>query len=137
MESLGRVWLYTIAGPAWRPRGGKRIARIGPLPLVEAPSYAAVYMEGVFEPGMQSVVHRHPGVEAWYTLEGAQCLETPEGKLLQRAGGPGVMARGGLPMRLTGVGTGVRRSVVLILQDASKPRSTPAPDWTPKGLCRQ
>ena len=47
------------------------------------------------------------------------------------------MVRGGLPMRLTGVGTGIRRSVVLILQDASKPRSTPAPDWTPKGLCAQ
>ena len=94
-------------------------------------------MEGVFEPGMQSRVHRHPGVEAWYTLEGAQCLETPEGKLVQRAGGPGVMVRGGLPMRLTGIGTGIRRSVVLILQDASKPRSTPAADWTPKGLCAQ
>jgi len=41
----------------------------------------------------------------------------------------------GLPMRLTGTGTVVRRSLVLILQDATKPRSTPAKDWTPKGLC--
>jgi hypothetical protein len=38
-------------------------------------------------------------------------------------------------MRLTGTGHGVRRSLVLILQDASKPRSAPADDWTPKGLC--
>jgi hypothetical protein len=93
-------------------------------------------MEGIFEPGMHSMVHRHPGVEAWYTLEGAMCLETPEGKLEQRAGGPGVLMRGDVPMMLTGTGTGVRRSVVLILQDATKPRSTPVSDWTPRHLCR-
>ena len=136
VESLGRIWLYTIAPADWRPRGGNRVALIGPLPPVEADSLAAVYMEGVFEPGMSSVVHRHPGVEAWFTLDGAMCVETPEGKLEQRAGDQGVMVRGGLPMELTGIGTGPRRSVVLILQDATKPRSTPAHDWTPRHLCR-
>jgi hypothetical protein len=40
-------------------------------------------------------------------------------------------------MMLTGTGTSVRRSLVLILQDASKPRSTLATDWTPTGLCDQ
>ena len=108
---------------------------MGPLPLVDADAYAAVYMEGVFKPGMHSVVHRHPGVEAWYTVEGEQCLETPEGKLEQRAGAAGCDGRGGLPMMLTGTGTSVRRSLVLILQDAAKPRSVPATDWTPAGLC--
>jgi hypothetical protein len=134
-ESLGRTWLFTIAPATWRPRGGHRVSRIGPLPLVAADSFAAVYMEGVFAPGMQSVVHRHPGVEAWYTLEGSMCLETPQGKLEQHAGGPGVLMRGGEPMMLTGTGQRVRRSVVLILQDATKPRSTPAHDWMPKQLC--
>jgi hypothetical protein len=136
VASLGLNWLFTIANARWRSPDGRRVARIGPLPLVEAQSFAAVYMEGVFQPGMHSPVHRHPGVEAWYTLEGAQCLETPEGRLVQRAGEPGVMVRGGLPMRLTGIGTGVRRSLVLILQDAGQPRSTHALDWTPKGLCQ-
>jgi hypothetical protein len=135
VESLGRIWLYTIARSDWRPRSGKRIARIGPLPLVAADSLAAVYMEGIFQPGMNSVVHRHPGAEAWYTLEGSMCVETPNGALKQGAGDPGIVVRDGLPMRLTGTGTGPRRSLVLILQDATKPRSTPAHDWTPKGLC--
>jgi quercetin dioxygenase-like cupin family protein len=90
----------------------------------------------VFQPGMQSMVHRHPGVEAWFTLEGAMCLETPEGKLEQHAGDPGVMVRAGLPMVLTGTGSGPRRSVVLILQDATKPRSVMASDWKPIQLCR-
>ncbi len=135
VESLGRVWLFTIAPATWRPRGGTRVARIGPLPLVPADSIAAVYMEGVFKPGMSTVVHRHDGVEAWFTLEGSMCLETPEGVLTQAAGDSGVLVRAGVPMMLTGTGTTPRRSVVLILQDASKPRSTPAPDWTPHGLC--
>jgi quercetin dioxygenase-like cupin family protein len=92
-------------------------------------------MEGVFEPGMQTRAHRHPGVEAWYTVDGEQCLETPKGKLVQRAGDGGVMVPGGDPMQLTGIGTTTRRSLVLILQDASKPRMMLASDWTPKGLC--
>jgi hypothetical protein len=74
-------------------------------------------------------------MEAWYTLEGAQCLETPEGKQVQRAGDPGLLVRAGLPMQLTAVGSDVRRSLVLILQDAAQPRSTIATDWIPKGLC--
>jgi quercetin dioxygenase-like cupin family protein len=92
-------------------------------------------MEGVFQPGMQTVVHRHAGAEAWYTLEGAMCVETPAGKLEQRAGEPGLVIAGGIPMMLSGSGSGPRRSLVLILQDATQPRSTPAMDWTPRGLC--
>jgi quercetin dioxygenase-like cupin family protein len=111
------------------------VATIVREPLVAADSFAAVYMEGVFAPGMHAMVHRHPGLEAWYTLEGSMCLETPAGRLDQRAGGEPVMVAGGEPMRLTGTGTGTRRSVVLILQDATRPRSVPAPDWTPRDLC--
>ena len=136
VTSLGRVWLFTIADSGWRPSRGKRIAIAGPLPLIEADSFAAVYMEGVFQPGMRSPVHRHPGVEVWHTLQGEQCLETPDGKLVQGAGDPPVMVRGGVPMILTGTGQGVRRSLVLILQDATKPRSMLATDWSPVGLCR-
>jgi quercetin dioxygenase-like cupin family protein len=136
VESLGSLWLFAIAEAAWRPATGERIASVGPLPLVKADAYAAVYMEGVFRPGMRSPIHRHPGVEAWYTLEGEQCLETPRGKLVQRAGGAGVTVPAGLPMMLTGTGSGPRRSLVLILQDAAQPRSTLATDWATAGLCR-
>ncbi len=135
VASLGRVWLFTIARKDWRPAGGHRVATIGPLPLIAATRYTAVYMEGDFRPGMRSVVHRHPGAEAWYTLQGSMCLETPEGTLRQGAGDAGVMMRGGIPMMLTGTGTRARRSLVLLLLDASKPWLVPATDWKPKGLC--
>jgi quercetin dioxygenase-like cupin family protein len=136
VESLGRAWLFTLADSGWRGTAGKPVAVIGPLPLVNAREFTAVYMEGVFRPGMRSRVHRHPGVEAWYTLEGEMCLETPGGAQVQRAGEGGVMVPGGQPMLLTGTGRRIRRSLVLILQDASQPRSTPATDWTPRSLCR-
>ena len=136
VTSLGATWLFSIEPRAWRPRFGARVRTIGPLPLVGATSYAATYMEGVFAPGMVTVVHRHPGAEAWVTLEGAMCVETPAGRQEQGVDGPDLVVPGGTPMRLSGIGTATRRSLVLILQDSAQPRSTPAHDWVPAGLCR-
>lgn len=34
VESLGKVWLLTVERAGWRPSKGKRIAEIGPLPIV-------------------------------------------------------------------------------------------------------
>jgi quercetin dioxygenase-like cupin family protein len=137
VESLGKVWLFTIAEAGWRPSGGERIAEIGPLPINADASYTADYMEAVFAPGMKSTVHRHSGPEAWYTLTGETCLETPDGTMVGRAGGQYVVVPGGPPMELTATGTEVRRAEVLILHDSSKPASSLAPDWKPKGLCQK
>jgi quercetin dioxygenase-like cupin family protein len=134
VESYGRVWLFNVSAAEWNPAGGRRIARIGPLPVSNAASYSAAYMEATFTPGMQSAVHRHPGPEAWYVLAGEQCLETPGHKRVIHAGESGIVEEGP-PMRLTGTGTGERRALVLILHDSSKPMTVPASDWTPAGLC--
>ena len=136
VESLGKVWLLTIEGAGWRPSGGDRIAEIGPLPVTAATNYSAQYMEVIFTPGMTAPAHRHSGPEAWYTVAGETCLETPAGKMVGRAGGSQVIVPGGPPMHLTATGTEIRRALVLILHDAAQPPTTPAPDWTPKGLCR-
>ena len=136
VESLGKVWLLTIEIAGWRPAGGDRVAEIGPLPVTPGLSYAAQYMEAIFTPGMTAPAHRHSGSEAWYTLTGETCLETPDGKMVGRAGGAHVIVPGGPPMHLTATGTEIRRALVLILHDSTKPATTAAPDWTPKGLCR-
>jgi quercetin dioxygenase-like cupin family protein len=137
VESLGKVWLFTIAQAGWRPSGGERVAEIGPLPINPDAAYTAEYMEAVFEPGMKSTVHRHSGPEAWYTLTGETCLETPDGTMVGRAGGQHVIVPGGPPMELTATGTERRRAEVLILHDSSQPSSSLAPDWKPKGLCQK
>jgi hypothetical protein len=48
-----------------------------------------------------------------------------------------VIVPGGPPMHLTATGTETRRALVLIVHDASEAPTTPAPDWQPKGLCKE
>ena len=133
-ESLGKVWLYVIAAKEWQPASGKRVAVIGPLRVKPAAQYTARYMEAVFPPGMQTAAHTHSGPEAWYVLSGAQCLQTPDGETIARAG-EGAVVPMGPPMVLTGLGTELRRSVVLVLHDTSEPWMTITTDWKPAKPC--
>ncbi len=57
VESLGKIWLLTIANAGWRPSGGERIAEIGPLPVIAGEKYSAQYMEAIFDPGMTAPAH--------------------------------------------------------------------------------
>jgi quercetin dioxygenase-like cupin family protein len=96
VESLGKVWLLTVETQGWRPAKGERLAAIGPLPVTAGEHYSAQYMEAILNPGMTSAIHTHPGPEARYTLAGETCLETPDGKLMGRAGEP-LFVPGGPP----------------------------------------
>jgi quercetin dioxygenase-like cupin family protein len=135
VESFKKIWLYTIADSDWRPVAGERIAVIGPLGIEAGKRYTARYMEAVFTPGMHSVIHTHSGPEAWYVLEGAQCLETPQGIIVARAGESALVPQGP-SMRLSSIGSETRRSVLLVLHDESQSWMTRVSDWTPKGLCK-
>lgn len=134
VESLGKVWLFTMAEGDWRPATGDFVARVGPIPMTPGKSYTVRYMEATFTPGMRTNAHRHSGAEAWFVLTGAQCLETPDGITVVHAG-ESALVREGPPMLLSGVGTDVRRALVLVVHDSSQPWITPAHDWTAKGLC--
>jgi quercetin dioxygenase-like cupin family protein len=136
VESLGKIWLLTVDDEAWHPATGQRIAKIGPLPIAPGEKYSATYMEAIFTPGMTSPIHNHSGPEAFYTLTGETCLETPEGAQTGRAGGPPVIVAGGVPMHLTATGSEKRSSLVLILHLSSTPSSNMVHDWAPKGLCK-
>ena len=136
LEVFGKVWLLTIADAGWRSAGGTHVAEIGPLTVVPGRPYTAQFMEAVFQPGMTARVHRHSGPEAWYTVSGETCLETPDGSMVGRAGGRHVIVPEGPPMALMATGSETRRALVLILHDSAQPHTSPAPDWTPKGLCK-
>jgi hypothetical protein len=136
VESLGKFWLFTIAERDWRPSTGEHVGDVGPVPVRPGVAYSATYMEAIFTPGMTSSTHTHSGPEAWFTLAGETCLETPDGIMVGRAGGPPVIVPAGPPMHLTATGTVERRAIVLILHDASQPATTVTHTWTPKGLCK-
>jgi hypothetical protein len=86
---------------------------------------------------MTAPAHIHSGPEAWYAVSGETCLETSDGRMqISRAGGPPVIVPMGLRMYLTAIGTGRRRSIVIILHESSQPATTVTHDWAPKGLCK-
>ena len=136
VEAFAKVWLFTLAEAGWRPAGGVRVATIGPLQVRPEGRYTASYMQAATSPGFQTDVHQHGGPEALFTLSGEVCVETPEGKLVGRAGGDPLLINGDIPMQLTSVGSEMRRSLVLILHDVAQPwKVSPTNAWTPKGLC--
>jgi hypothetical protein len=87
VEAFGEYWLLTIEEGGWQSGGGKRVAEIRPLPVEPADTFTAQDMEATFQPGMKSGIAQRSGPEAWHTLSGEGCLETPEGTMVGRAGG--------------------------------------------------
>lgn len=136
VEAFGKAWRFTLAPQTWTPTSGERAGVVGPLLVPNAAAYRARFMEGTFPPsrGMLTTVHRHAGPEAWFVLSGAQCLRTPDGTMVLRAGEGGTVPPGP-SMVLTSIGPDVRRSFVLVLHDASQPWLTNTSEWTPTAAC--
>jgi hypothetical protein len=85
-------------------------------------------------------VERTGELGCWITVH-AELGELPRGPIFWHldtyATAFHVIVPGGPPMHLTATGTETRRALVLILHDSTQPPTTPAPDWTPRGLCGQ
>ena len=79
VETLGKVWLFTLGQQAQPSRGGTKVAEVGPLAKVEAGEYLLRVNEGHGPPGGMTPVHTHPGSEAFYVLEGELNQKTPHG----------------------------------------------------------
>lgn len=135
VKALGKAWFFNIAAKDWRPRGGERVAVVGPLPRFPAKTYVARYMEDVSSlPMERTPVHRHPGVEAWFLLGGSQCMQTP-GKTSVIHSGETAFVPAGVPMQLTNTGTETRRSIVLVLHNAALLWRARVSDWKPNAAC--
>jgi quercetin dioxygenase-like cupin family protein len=145
VSGLGKHWLFTIESQGWPKNAGQRVAVIGPLVVQTGAEYTARYLETVIPAGMQKEAagHRHPGPEAWYVLEGGQCLETPDGARIARAGQT-MIAPEGAPMAISSYGPDRRRAVVLVLHRSDEPFAmaagakpeAPHAHWKPQGLCQ-
>ena len=123
-EAHGSAWLTTVEPHTANHRGGSHVAVVGPLPLpASAAGFMMQVMSAHFIPGQVSEPHTHSGPEAWFVVEGEQCLETP-GRTIRVKAGQTAMIEGGPAMRLVGTGTGPRRALVLILHDAAQPATT-------------
>jgi quercetin dioxygenase-like cupin family protein len=120
VSAFGSAWLYTIEGDTSQHHGGKHRGVVGPIPIQQGHAYSMVAISAYFLPGQVSVVHTHHGPEAWWVLEGEQCLQTTRTTIRARAGQGAIVAEGDT-MRMVGTGTGPRRVLALILNDAANP----------------
>jgi quercetin dioxygenase-like cupin family protein len=122
-EAHGSAWLMILEPQTSDHHGGAHVATVGPLPLPPVPRLMMQIMSAHFVPGQITEPHTHSGPEAWFVVEGEQCLETPDRAVRVKAGET-AMIKGGPSMRLVGTGTHSRRALALILHDAAQPATT-------------
>ena len=134
-EAFGSAWLYTIESDTSNHHGGKHRATVGPIPLRQGTLYSIQVLSAYFQPGNFSAVHTHSGPEAWWVLEGEQCLETTKAAIRKHAG-EGAIVEEGETMRMVGIGTGPRRALVVILHDSNRPPTAVVDDPQTLKSCR-
>ncbi len=125
-ESAGRVWLFTLGPKSGLSAGGTKVAEIGPVPAVVAPEYLLRINEASGPPRSITVVHTHPGVEAFYVLAGELCIRTPHGMTRVPAGRTDSGLHAGTPMQVSSCGSTDGHWLVMFVVDATKPFSSPA-----------
>ncbi|HEY8561654.1 MAG TPA: cupin domain-containing protein [Pyrinomonadaceae bacterium] len=139
VDADGQVWLFIFGPNSAKPKKGEFVATVGPLQLTAgklppAKSYEVVANRAVMPAGTYTRVHTHPGPEAWFILDGEQCLETPAG-LMKGRQGESMFAPPATPMRLSNNGSSTRRALFIVIHDAAQPWSIPTNEWKPTGAC--
>lgn len=125
VESNGKAWLFTLGPKGGASAGGTKVAEAGPLVPVIASEYL-LRINGAFGlPGAITIVHTHPGSEAFYVLAGEACLRTPQGVTRVPSGrteaGPG----GDTPIQISSCGATELRQLIMFVVDATRPFSAP------------
>lgn len=126
-EAHGAWWLMAIESQASDDHhGGRHLATVKLSPLPQAEKYSMLVISAHIPAGMTSRVHLHSGVEAFYTVDGEQCLQTAERATKMKPGDTLVVPTG-VTMRLVATGTKPRRAFAVIVYDSSKPPTTRMP----------
>ena len=126
VEAQGRAWLFTLGRKDDAIVGGRTIAEIGPVPLVQASEYLLRINRAGGSPGSMTPVHTHPGSEAFYVLTGRLCQRTSHGTAGLDAGKAMNGHEPGMVMQLMSCGETDLDQFVMFVVDATKPFSSPA-----------
>jgi quercetin dioxygenase-like cupin family protein len=135
VDAAGVWWLMTIERDTSDHHGGQHVTHVGPLPLPRVARYAMTVQSAMFMPGMYSLPHHHPGVEAIYVLEGEACYETPT-RAVKLQKGETLALPGDTPMRAVVTGTARRHVLAVIVHDAAQPSTMRMEDGTGPTLVR-
>ena len=110
---------------------GDRQAVIGPLRRPDTGPLVVRFLESIFPPGMKTRAHAHPGPEAFYVVEGQQCMDSPTAQARIGAGESYILEGG---PHLQAAPTG-RRNLVALLLPTQEPWMSLSPEWTPTDYC--
>jgi hypothetical protein len=124
--SGGKAWLFCLGPEGGMSIGGTKVAKVGPLPQLEATEYLLRINEAIGPPGSLTTVHTHPGSEAFYVIAGEQSIRTPQGVIQVKAGHPEAGPGGGTALQVSSSGSTDLRALVMFVVDATKPFSSPA-----------
>lgn len=124
-EHAGRAWLFTLGPQGGATPGARRVAEIGPVPILPAGRYLLRVNRAGGPPGAMTPVHSHPGSEAFYVLSGQLSQRTRHG-IARAEAGQAMNGHGAdMAMQLTSSGTADLDQLVLFVVDADRPFSSP------------
>jgi quercetin dioxygenase-like cupin family protein len=123
LEAHGTWWLLSVESKIDDHHGGLHVNQIAFPPLPPAPKYSMLVMSAYIPAGLTSRVHLHSGVEAFYVVDGEQCLETPTRAYPMKKGGILVLPTG-VTMQLIATGSTPRRALAVIVYDTAQPPTT-------------
>jgi quercetin dioxygenase-like cupin family protein len=125
-EANGKAWLFTL-GPEDAPtHGGTTVAKVGPLEEVTASEYLLSIREGVAPTGAKTMVHTHPGTEAFYVVDGQLSFRTAAGVDVVDAGKTLAGVAPDTPMEASSTGTADLHELIMFVVDPAKPFASPA-----------
>lgn len=125
-QAHGSWWVMSVTSQKAGHHDGEHVAWVKLSPLPKAAKYSMLVISAYIPSGMTSRVHFHSGVEAFYTVDGQQCLETAT-KAYRMQKGDTLVIPTGTTMRLVAMGSTPRRAFGIIVYDASKPPTTRMP----------
>jgi quercetin dioxygenase-like cupin family protein len=123
LEAHGSWWLLSVEPDTHDHHGGKHVAEVKLPPLPVAEKYSMLVISAYVASGLTSRIHRHSGVEGFYVVDGAQCLETETRADTMRTG-QGMAVGTNVVMRLVAIGPVPRRALAVVVYDASQPPTT-------------
>ena len=127
------VWLHVLSPDAvLSTGGGEAVATAGPMRLDPGRPVIARFLESIFPPGMMTRPHRHAGPEAFYVLDGVQCMETAAERRMVRAGETYQLPAGVAHLQASPNG---RRNMALVFHPADAAWMSIVTDWHGTGFC--
>lgn len=123
IDAHGTWWTLTLEPTADNHHGGEHVAQVRLPSLPPAAKYSMLVYSAYVKAGLTSRVHVHSGVEAFYAVDGDQCLATPD-RAYKMHKGDTLAVPTGVTMQLVASGTTPRRTIAIVVYDTSQPPTT-------------